>query len=183
MDINTLVNENTTLFLDRDGVLNIEKKDDYIKNVDEFIFYEGVKENFHWLNKKFKTIVIVTNQKGIGKGLMTENDLNSIHEHLNIELQKNNAIIHKFYFASSIENDSEFRKPNIGMAMQAKKDFPEIDFKNSVMVGNNLSDMEFGKRIGAKTVLVETTQKVELPHELIDFKIDNFVDFCNLFSC
>lgn len=182
MNLCSQINENTTLFLDRDGVLNIEKENDYIRNVGEFIFYQGVKENFHWLNNVFKTIVIVTNQRGIGKGLMSEYDLQAIHEHLNIELQKHNAIIHKFYFAPSIENDSEFRKPNIGMAFQAKNDFPEIDFNNSIMVGNNLSDMEFGKRIGAKTVLVETTKKVELPHELIDFKFDNFLEFCKLFS-
>jgi len=51
------IDQNTTLFLDRDGVLNIEKENDYIKNVDEFIWYDGVLENFHLLNKIFNRII------------------------------------------------------------------------------------------------------------------------------
>jgi histidinol phosphatase-like enzyme len=175
------IDQNTTLFLDRDGVLNIEKENDYIKNVDEFIWYDGVLENFHLLNKIFNRIIIVTNQRGIGKELMTVSDLHSIHTHLNNELNRHHANIDAFYFAPEI-TDSVNRKPNIGMALQAKIDFPQIDFSNSIMVGNNLSDLDFGKRIGATTVLVETTTKVEMPHHLVDFKLDNFVSFCKLFS-
>ncbi|MFN3299660.1 MAG: HAD-IIIA family hydrolase, partial [Sediminibacterium sp.] len=63
-----------TLFLDRDGVLNYEKKEDYIRNWDEFNFYTGVPESIKLLNGLFGRLVIVTNQKGIGKGLMTHAD-------------------------------------------------------------------------------------------------------------
>lgn len=175
------IDKNTTLFLDRDGVLNVEKEKDYIRNVSEFIWYEGVKESFHLLNKTFNRIIIVTNQRGIGKELMTEEDLHSIHTHLNNELSQFHANIDGFYFAPEL-TDSVNRKPNIGMALQAKIDFPQIDFSNSIMVGNNLSDMEFGKRIGAKTCLVETTTTVEMPHHLVDYKFENFLAFCKLFS-
>ena len=64
-----------TLFIDRDGVINHEKKEDYILNWNEFNFYDGVKQAMEIFNKKFGIIVMVTNQRGIGKGLMTENDL------------------------------------------------------------------------------------------------------------
>jgi len=66
------------------------------------------------------------------------------------------------------------------MALQAKEDFDSIDFKKSVMIGNNLSDMEFGKRMGMKTVFLTTTKgKMPLPHELIDMQCDSLQEWCN----
>lgn len=175
------INENTTLFLDRDGVINVEKDQDYIRNVEEFQFYADVPELFHWLNQSFKHIIVVTNQRGIGKGLMSAFDVNEIHSYLNNTLHTYQGNIHGFYFAPELENDAINRKPNIGMALQAKEDFPDIDFSNSVMVGNNLSDMEFGKKIGSKTVFVETTKKLSMPNELVDLVVPDFAHFCKLF--
>ena len=77
-----LANKSWTLFLDRDGVLNHEKKQDYIRNSGEFIFYDGVVEALCLLNGIFGTIVIVTNQKGVGKGWMTLQDLEDIHHNM-----------------------------------------------------------------------------------------------------
>ncbi|MBS1670460.1 MAG: phosphatase, partial [Bacteroidetes bacterium] len=65
------IDKNFTLFIDRDGVINHEKKEDYILNWNEFKFYDGVKEAMKILNEKFGTIIMVTNQKGVGKKLMT----------------------------------------------------------------------------------------------------------------
>ena len=66
--------------------------------------------------------------------------------------------IDEIYYAPDLESDAHHRKPNTGMGLQAKQDFPSIDFSKSVMVGNNFSDMDFGKRLGMKTVFVETTK-------------------------
>jgi histidinol phosphatase-like enzyme len=69
-----VIDTSWTLFIDRDGVINQEKKEDYILNWNEFKFYDGVKQAMEIFNKKFGVIVVVTNQRGIGKGLMTEDD-------------------------------------------------------------------------------------------------------------
>lgn len=166
-----------TLFLDRDGVINIEKEKDYIRNVSEFEFYPDVVENFHQLNKIFSLIVVVTNQRGIGKGLMTVKDLHDIHSYLQSEIQKHGGHIDQFYFAPDIESDAINRKPNIGMGLQAKKEFPKIDFAKSIMIGNNISDMEFGKNLGMKTVYLNTTNPREEKHPSIDLMFENLYDF------
>jgi histidinol-phosphate phosphatase family protein len=167
-----------TLFLDRDGVINHEKKLDYILHWNEFKFYDGVKEALQIFNTTFKIIVIVTNQKGVGKGLMTEDDLHTIHKKMIEEIHAGSGRIDKVYYCADLENDSPNRKPNHGMALQAKQDFSTIDFSKSIMVGNKLSDMEFGRNAGMHTVFLATTNpEVEFPHPFIDFRFDNLLAF------
>jgi D-glycero-D-manno-heptose 1,7-bisphosphate phosphatase len=172
------LNTNWTLFLDRDGVLNHEKDGDYIRNVSEFIFYDGVLECFKKVSPLFFKIIIVTNQRGIGRGLMTHEDLALIHENMKIAIEQVGGRIDKIYYAPDLDNEAHDRKPNIGMGLKAKEKFPEIDFTQSIMVGNNVSDMAFGKRLGMKTVFVETTQFIDGEHELIDVKASSFPAFC-----
>lgn len=143
-----------TLFLDRDGVINVERKNDYVKNVSEFVFEEKATDALSILSKKFDRILIVTNQRGVGRKVMSELDLQSVHQHLTDELQKIQVEIDKMYVCSDLTPDSINRKPNVGMAFQAQHDFPEIDFSASVMVGNSKSDIEFGRKLGMYTVLV-----------------------------
>jgi D-glycero-D-manno-heptose 1,7-bisphosphate phosphatase len=161
-------------------VINIEKKSDYIRNRKEFIFYEGVKEHFFEMNKTFSRILIVTNQRGIGKGLMTHDDLQDIHVFLNEELNFYDGKVHHFFYAPDLESEAINRKPNIGMGLQAKEMFQDIDFSKSIMVGNNLSDMEFGKRLGMKTVFVETTKALSEQHEWVDIKLPSLLHFIQL---
>lgn len=169
-----------TLFLDRDGVINIEKHKDYIRNRNEFIFYEDVAQNFSRLNQLFGLIVVVTNQRGIGKGLMTHDDLQDIHNYLSAALMHHGGHIHHYFYAPDLDSDSENRKPNIGMGMQAKALFPQIDFEKSIMVGNNMSDMEFGSRLGMKTVFVETTTTLPNDSDWVDECLPNFAEFIRL---
>ncbi|MBX2930839.1 MAG: HAD family hydrolase [Chitinophagaceae bacterium] len=172
------INPSWTLFLDRDGVINHEKDGSYIFNWQEFHFYDGVKEALHILNKHFDTIVMVTNQRGVGKKLMTENDLNNIHQNMLEEINKAGGRIDKIYYCSDIENTSPNRKPNHGMALQAKKDFAAIDFSKSIMVGNKLSDMQFGRNAGMHTVFVATTHpEIPFPHEAIDARFNDLWAF------
>ena len=159
----------SALFLDRDGVINEEKEDSYIFHKGEFVFYEGVVEALVRLSARFDYVFIVTNQRGVGRGYMTEEALLEIHDHLTEAVVTAGGKIDRVYFAPYIESDHSHRKPNTGMALDAKRDFPDIDFEKSVMVGNNLSDMEFGKRMNMKTVFLYTTQsKFNEPHPLID---------------
>ena len=149
------IDKEWTLFLDRDGVINERLIGDYVKNPEEFRFIDGVPEAMAGLSKVFGYIFIVTNQQGIGKGLMTEEDLRIIHDIMVAGIQSADGRINKIYHCSDLErDDSPCRKPNTGMALRAKKDFSEIDFNKSVMVGDGLHDMEFGRRLGMLRVFI-----------------------------
>ncbi len=166
-----------TLFLDRDGVINHEKNQDYIRNASEFVFYDGMLEALKKLSEVFGRIIIVTNQRGIGKGLMTHQDLNDIHEYMLEAVTQTGGRIDRIYYAPDLDSDAIDRKPNIGMGLTAKTEFPSIDFEKSVMVGNNISDMKFGKGLGMHTVYVETTKPLEEENEFVDLKTDSLVSF------
>lgn len=176
----TDINPNWTLFLDRDGVINVEKNEDYIRNWDEFQFYEESLKALPLLANKFKTIVIATNQKGIGKGLMTVDDLNAIHNNMVHEILQVGGRIDHIFYCPDLDNASPNRKPQPGMAFQAKTLFPTINFAESIMVGNRTSDMQFGRNAGLHTVFLATTHpETAFPHETIDYRFDNLLAFAN----
>lgn len=174
----TKIDGTWTLFLDRDGVINHEKDNDYIRNWEEFRFYDSTPEALGILAKHFSRIVVTTNQKGIGKGLMTVADLDNIHTNMLLEIAPKGGRIDKIYYCSDLSDDSPDRKPNPGMAYRAKQDFTEIDLSKSIMVGNRISDMGFGKNAGMHTVFLATTHpETPYPHELVDLRFDNLLDF------
>ncbi|MGC3977167.1 MAG: HAD family hydrolase [Paludibacteraceae bacterium] len=141
----------SALFLDRDGVINRQIVDGYVTKTDEFEFLPGVLSALAKLGELFDRIFIITNQQGIGKGIFSEQDLIDIHQYMSKTICQNGGRIDKIYHCSALANDnSPFRKPNIGMGKQAMEEFPDIDIKLSVMVGDTLSDMKFGKNIGVK---------------------------------
>lgn len=142
------------LFLDRDGVINEERPNDYVKTVDEFIFIDGAAESISIFTELFEHIFVVTNQRGVGRQKMTLGDLINVHNYMNTEIAKEAGKIDKIYFCSDLNNSSINRKPNIGMAFQAQADFPEVDFSKSILVGNSISDIHFGNKLGMLTVLV-----------------------------
>lgn len=145
-----------TLFLDRDGVINTRLEGEYVKKWDDFDFIPGTIKAIEQLSHVFGRIVVVTNQAGVGKGLMKEKQLHEIHQKLLKTIDLLDGRIDKIYYCTDTPNaDSTNRKPETGMALQAKADFPEIDFKKSVIVGDSHSDMEFGQRLGMTLVFVE----------------------------
>lgn len=172
------IDKTWTLFLDRDGVINGERKDEYVLRLQDFIFFDGVLQALKILNEIFGVIVIVTNQKGVGKGLMTLDDLHAIHQHMMKQIESHSGRVDKIYYCTDMDNDSPNRKPQPGMAYQAQKDFPQIDFRKSIMTGNKLTDMQFGRTIGSKTVFIATTDpETPFPHPLIDVRFDTLLSF------
>lgn len=166
--------KNWTLFLDRDGVINIEKVDDYIHRWDEFKFYDGVVDAIAELSNIFSRTIIVTNQKGVGKGVTKVEDVHTIHDNLLQSVVTAGGKIDAVFFCPDVDANSPNRKPNPGMAFQAKEMYPEIDFSKSLMVGNNLSDMEFGRNAGMKTAFVRTTQPdLALPVGMADVEVED----------
>jgi histidinol-phosphate phosphatase family protein len=172
------INNDWTLFLDRDGVINHEKDQDYIYHYDEFNFYEGVREALQYLSTKFGKIIIITNQRGVGRKLMTEEDLLSIHEQMLADIEVSGGRVHKIYYCVANDDSHPNRKPNAGMAREALRDFPEIDLERSIMVGNSMSDMQFGRNAGMFTVFVRTTDPDQVfPHPSIDLAFVDLPDF------
>lgn len=144
-----------TLFLDRDGVINHRLENDYVKSPDGFLFLEGVLESIAYFSAIFGKIIVVTNQQGIGKGLMTVAQLDLIHDKMLNEVKHAHGRIDKVFFCPDLEASGSFnRKPMIGMGLMAKRHFPEIQFRRSIMVGDSISDMCFGTRLKMHTVLI-----------------------------
>ncbi|MDQ6757303.1 MAG: HAD-IIIA family hydrolase [Bacteroidota bacterium] len=164
------IDKTWSLFLDRDGVINNEKYMDYINTWDEFKFFPGVKDAIKKFTEKFGYIFIITNQRGVAKGRTKLADLEIIHKNLLAEVAASGGKITKVYFCCDMENSSKNRKPNPGMGLQAKKEFPEIEFSKSVMIGNTISDMEFGKNLGiAINIFLPTTHPhLGVTHPMID---------------
>jgi D-glycero-D-manno-heptose 1,7-bisphosphate phosphatase len=163
------IDRSWTLFLDRDGVINHESETDYIRNWDSFIFYPGVPDSFKVFKQAFNRIFIVTNQKGVGKGVMTEDELIKINVNLEKAIVQAGGHIDKIYYCTALENENPCRKPNNGMALKAREEFPEVDFQRSVMVGNTMSDMKFGKSLGMLTIFIPSAKPMpDLPDPLID---------------
>lgn len=163
------IDRSWTLFLDRDGVINVEKEDDYIRNWSEFRFIEGALESFPVFSKTFGRVFIVTNQKGVGKGLMSAESLGEIHNGIIQTVQEAGGRIDRIYCCTAVDNNDPCRKPNTGMALTAKKEFPDIDFNRSLMIGNTLGDMRFGRSCGMYTIFIPSQKPMpEIPNSLID---------------
>jgi len=167
-----------TLFLDRDGVINEELHEAYVNHLHEFVFYPNAAEAIAMLSPHFYKTIIVTNQKGVGRGLTQVDELDRIHHHMVTEVEKAGGSIHKIYYCPDLENDSPNRKPNPGMAFQALAHFPEIDLGKSIMIGNNASDMHFGRNAGICCNILLTTTK---PLEAVDPSLYDF-HFPSLFE-
>jgi histidinol-phosphate phosphatase family protein len=143
-----------TLFLDRDGVINRLLPNNYVKCWDEFQFLPGILDALAKWNREFKYIFIVTNQRGVGKRVMSENNLWIIHSKMVSEIKVHGGRIDKIYYCTALTEEDMNRKPNPGMAIQAKKDYPEIDFTKSVMIGDSESDTKFAENAGMKGIKV-----------------------------
>lgn len=149
------ISEYKTLFLDRDGVINQLRPNDYVKCWEEFKFLPGIFEALAMWSSHFKYIFIVTNQRGVGKGLMSEESLKYIHNKMLTEIVNHGGRIDKIYYCIDIEDSSHNRKPNIGMAYQAKRDFPDIVFSEAIMIGDSNSDKKFAFNAGMDFYLIK----------------------------
>jgi D-glycero-alpha-D-manno-heptose 1-phosphate guanylyltransferase len=163
------IDSSWTLFLDRDGVINDERVGQYVLTPEEFVFSKGVLESFKLLKERFSTIIVISNQRGVGKGLMTEEMLNAIHRQMKKEVAAAGGHIDAVYYCTEKEDKCFYRKPNPGMAVKVAGDFPHVNFSKSIMVGNKPGDMRFGRAAGMFTVFVSTTNPGQpYPHLDID---------------
>ena len=144
-----------TLFLDRDGVINVLRVNDYVKTVDELVLREDFLKSIPLIVKHFQKVFIVTNQQCVAKGICTQEAVDEVHRHLLQILEENGLHITKIYVCPHLAGSGcPCRKPATGLAMQAKADYPDIDFARSVMIGDSASDMRFGRNCGMGTVFI-----------------------------
>jgi HAD superfamily hydrolase (TIGR01662 family) len=128
-----------------------------------------VLEALKCFTKKFSRIIIITNQRGVSKGLMTEDVLNDIHRKMLGIISSNGGRVNKIYYCLDMDNGSPNRKHNPGMGLLAKRDFPDIDFRKTLMIGNTMGDMQFGKNLGAHTIFISSNRPApQLPDAFTD---------------
>lgn len=172
------IDKSWTLFLDRDGVINYEPPEIYISSWSEFRFFPTTFEAGQKFADLFGKICVVTNQQGVGKGIMTEESLREIHRNMKSEIETHGGRIDAIYYCSHLESlNCDCRKPKTGMPLQAKKDFPEMDFSKSVMVGDSIRDIVMGKSLGMITVKIKSKEDVDA-----DYEFENLLLFANSIS-
>ena len=143
-----------TLFLDRDGVLNRHILGDYVRTPQMWEWMPGILQAMALWARKFSHIVLVTNQRGVGKGVMTDAQLAKVHAHMMQGVLEAGGRIDLVLACTSVSEEDPRRKPNPGMFYEACDLFPDIDAKSSVMLGDAPSDAAFAKNCGIPFILL-----------------------------
>ena len=146
---------NRALFLDRDGVINTRLVGEYVRHPHEFTLIPGIVPLLQLAHALGYQLIVITNQQGIGKGLMTRDDLDRVHQHMQALLQEaGSPVIDAIYVCCDLANtNSTHRKPAPGMLLDAMRDY-QIDASKSWFVGDSLSDAQAGMAAGVKTLLI-----------------------------
>ena len=142
-------------FLDRDGVINRRPPEgQYVTRWEELQFLPGVPEAIILLTRAGYEVYVVTNQRGVAKGLLTQDELESIHQRMCRELADVGAIITKIYYCPhEKEPPCNCRKPAPGMLLTAAKSH-NLDLVSSWMIGDSDIDVEAGRKAGCKTIRI-----------------------------
>lgn len=153
------------LFLDRDGVINVDHG--YVHTPEKFEFVDGIFELVVAANRGGYLVVVVTNQAGIGRGYYSESDFHLLMSWMNAKFSEHGGVIDAVYFCpyhpehgiGEYRRESEFRKPAPGMLLQAHREL-SIDMNRSIFVGDTLTDMAAGRAAGVGTLLHLRGEKI-----------------------
>ena len=144
------------VFLDRDGVLNRKQPEGaYVTGWAQFQWLPGAVEAIARMNRAGMTVILVSNQRGIALGLFTSEELELIHNNMRTHLAQHGARLDAIYYCPHDVGECQCRKPDIGLFEQACRDFPGASAQNSVVIGDSLSDLQAGQRLGMKTIFIE----------------------------
>ncbi len=172
----------TTVLLDRDGVLNQKMPEGrYVERWEDFHVLPGVPEAIARLNQAGLRVIVVSNQRGIALGLYTAADVDAIHAGFQTLLNQQGAHVDGFFYCPHLVGQCTCRKPLPGLFEQAVEAFPTITAATSVMMGDSLVDMEFGRRLGIATVLIEgeigqAGGTVKIARECADFRFPSVAE-------
>ena len=153
---------NKALFLDRDGIINVDSA--YVYQPQKFIFVEGIFDLCRYFVKQDYRLFIITNQAGIGRGFYSKDDFEQLMAWVSEEFAKQNIVIEKSYYCphhptagiGHYKINCDCRKPEAGMLLEAAKEF-NLDLSESLLIGDKISDIEAGKRVRLKkTYLIKS---------------------------
>jgi D-glycero-D-manno-heptose 1,7-bisphosphate phosphatase len=147
------------LFLDRDGVINIDKN--YVHKISDFEFVDGIFDLCKYYQDKGYLIFVITNQAGIARGYYNHNDFANLSSWMTDQFKQNDIIISKVYYCPhhpDFDKDCACRKPNPGMILQAQTEF-DIDLTNSVLIGDKESDLKAGRNAGIQNLILVTANQ------------------------
>jgi len=155
------------ILLDRDGVLNHDRPDS-VKSADDLVILPGVGRAVAALNRAGYTVLIVTNQAMIGRGVLTEDDVETIHDALRRRLSREGGSIAGFYVCPHRPDEGcDCRKPSPGLLLRAARDWG-FDCAATWFVGDDVKDVEAGRAAGCRTALVLTgkgrKKRSHVPH-------------------
>jgi len=171
-----------TVFLDRDGVVNTKMPEgQYVTCWSDFKVLPGVVEAIAAMKRAGLSVIVVSNQRGIALGRFTEADVRDIHNEFQQMLSTQGTSVDDFYFCPHDLAQCNCRKPLPGLFEQALADHPGIRPETSVMIGDSVSDMEFGRLLGMMTVFIDgdpTRQKpgAEAALALADMRAESLFD-------
>jgi D-glycero-D-manno-heptose 1,7-bisphosphate phosphatase len=171
---------NKAAFLDRDGVINQNAPNGgYTTCWEDFHFLPGVAEAIALLNRANYLVIVVTNQRGVAKGLLTIATLEEIHNKMTAQLAAAGARIDAIYYCPhGSDQPCACRKPAPGMLLDAAKAH-HIDLPNSWMIGDSVSDIEAGRQAGCKTILISSTPESSEPTIAADLPAYSLHDAVN----
>ncbi len=142
------------VFLDRDGVI-CRDRDDYVKSWDEFVWIPGAKEALKCLNDNHYMTIVVTNQAGVARGITSQQAVEDIHRRMTKSVSQTGGKIEAVYYCPHKPEDKcDYRKPKAGLLLKAAKDFA-FNPKKSYLVGDKISDIETGQRVGCTTIMIK----------------------------
>ncbi len=168
--------KNKAIFFDRDGVVNKRIIADYVKSVQQFDIIPEIPEIMKFLKANSYLLILITNQQGVGKGMMSQMELDIVHQFMQDELAQFGVKFDDIYFCTDIaQNNSYRRKPNPGMILEAI-DKHDIDPSKSFMIGDSGSDVIAGQRAGLKTILISD----DLQNSNPDYYVPNHIELSNL---
>jgi D-glycero-D-manno-heptose 1,7-bisphosphate phosphatase len=148
------------IFLDRDGVINIDKQGEFICSPDQFRFVPNIKKNIKKLNEKGFLVIVVTNQAGIKLGFYSKAVLKKIHEKMIKGFKEAGAHLDDIFYCPHYKYDNcECRKPLPGLILKAAKKY-NIDLKQSWVLGDNNNDIKAGQRAGCKTLKTKRNKNI-----------------------
>ena len=144
------------VFLDRDGVLNRKMPEGaYVGDWAQFQWLAGADEAIARMNRAGLKVILVSNQRGIALGLYTHAQLEDIHANIQRHLARHGARLDAVYYCPHNHGECHCRKPDIGLFEQALQQFPQANAQNSLVIGDSLSDIQAGQRLGMKTVFIQ----------------------------
>ena len=160
------------VFLDRDGVINVERGD-YTLSVDKWLWAPGALEGILLLTDAGFNCIVITNQSCVAKGLQTEERLNKLHDYMVTQIRCAGGDIFRIYYCPHQQSDyCTCRKPEPGLLLQAARDY-DINLSDTFFIGDDTRDIEAGRRAGTRTILINISNESvgkESPASQADFQ-------------